>query len=66
MIVETARAFSDALPDGGMLIGLDPGTKTVGVALCDAGWRFATAGNMRLVFLLSIELKVPATQCTHS
>jgi putative holliday junction resolvase len=45
MIVETARAFSDALPDGGMLIGLDPGTKTVGVALCDAGWRFATAGK---------------------
>ena len=45
MIVETARAFSGALPDGGMRIGLDPGTKTVGVALCDAGWRFATAGK---------------------
>ena len=45
MIVETARAFSDALPDGGRLIGLDPGTKTVGVALCDAGWRFAAAGK---------------------
>ena len=45
MIVETAREFADALPDGGMLIGLDPGTKTVGVALCDAGWRFATAGK---------------------
>lgn len=45
MIVEAARDFSDALPDGGVLIGLDPGTKTVGVAMCDAGWRFATAGK---------------------
>lgn len=43
MIVDNARAFGDALPDGGVLLGLDPGTKTVGVALCDAGWRFATA-----------------------
>ncbi|GGD68442.1 Holliday junction resolvase RuvX [Croceicoccus mobilis] len=45
MIAEAARDFSEALPDGGVLIGLDPGTKTVGVALCDAGWRFATAGK---------------------
>lgn len=45
MIVDNARAFSDALPDGGLLLGLDPGTRTVGVALCDAGWRFATAGK---------------------
>ncbi len=45
MIVDNARAFSDALPDGGVLLGLDPGTRTVGVALCDAGWRFATAGK---------------------
>ncbi|WP_230280293.1 MULTISPECIES: Holliday junction resolvase RuvX [unclassified Croceicoccus] len=45
MIAEDARSFSDALPDGGVLIGLDPGTKTVGVAICDAGWRFATAGK---------------------
>ena len=26
-----------------MLVGLDLGTKTIGTALCDAGWRFATA-----------------------
>jgi len=25
------------------LLGLDLGTKTIGTALCDAGWRFATA-----------------------
>ena len=28
-----------------MLLGLDLGTKTIGTAFCDAGWRFATAGN---------------------
>ncbi len=28
-----------------MLIGLDLGTKTIGTAFCDAGWRFATNGK---------------------
>lgn len=45
MILENAREFADLLPEGGVLLGLDPGTKTVGVATCDAGWRFATAGK---------------------
>jgi putative Holliday junction resolvase len=42
LIFEDARAFADALPDGGVLLGLDLGTKTIGTATCDAGWRFAT------------------------
>ncbi len=33
------------LPDGGVLIGLDLGTKTIGTAFCDAGWRFATPAS---------------------
>jgi putative Holliday junction resolvase len=37
--------FADALPDGGVLIGLDLGTRTIGTATCDAGWRFATNGK---------------------
>ena len=28
-----------------MLIGLDLGTRTIGTAFCDAGWRFATNGK---------------------
>ncbi len=28
-----------------MLLGLDLGTKTIGTAICDAGWRFATNGT---------------------
>ncbi|WP_294319947.1 Holliday junction resolvase RuvX [uncultured Sphingomonas sp.] len=42
MITEDRTAFRDALPEGGRLIGLDVGTKTIGTALCDAGWSFAS------------------------
>ena len=45
MITTSAAELRSAMPDGGALMGLDPGTKTIGVALCDAGWRFATAGK---------------------
>ncbi len=45
MITESAADFSAALPDGGVLIGLDLGTQTIGTAFCDAGWRFATAAK---------------------
>jgi putative Holliday junction resolvase len=41
----SAAQFRLALPDGGVLLGLDLGTKTIGTALSDAGWRFATAGK---------------------
>ena len=33
------------LPSGGGLLGLDLGTKTIGTAFCDAGWRFASPGK---------------------
>ena len=33
--------FAAALPPGGKLAGLDVGTKTIGLALCDASWSFA-------------------------
>ena len=42
MILDRA-GFRAALPEGGRLAGLDVGTKTIGVATCDAGWSFATA-----------------------
>ena len=45
LVTDNALAFGDALPDGGVLLGLDLGTKTIGIATCDAGWRFATAGK---------------------
>lgn len=41
MITADRYAYRDALPEGGRLLGLDVGTKTIGTALCDAGWSFA-------------------------
>ncbi len=45
LITESAAEFGELLPDGGVLLALDLGTKTIGLATCDAGWRFATAGK---------------------
>jgi len=42
VITADASAFRAALPEGGRLMGLDLGTKTIGLALCDAGWSFAS------------------------
>ena len=42
MITAAAPEFREALPMGGRLMGLDVGTKTIGVALCDAGWTIAS------------------------
>jgi putative holliday junction resolvase len=42
MITTDKAEFRDVLPEGGRLLGLDVGTKTIGTALCDAGWSFAS------------------------
>ena len=44
-LCESAAAMRDCLPDGGVLLGLDFGTRTIGTAFCDAGWRFASPGK---------------------
>jgi len=41
LITADPSEFAAALPAGGKLAGLDVGTKTIGLALCDAGWHFA-------------------------
>jgi putative Holliday junction resolvase len=41
LITSDTAEFAAALPNGGKLVGLDVGTKTVGLAICDAGWHFA-------------------------
>lgn len=45
LITTSAAQFRLALPNGGVLLGLDLGTKTIGTALSDAGWRFTTPGK---------------------
>jgi len=45
IVTASAPDFRAALPAGGVLLGLDLGTKTIGTALCDAGWRFTSAAK---------------------
>ncbi len=45
LVTEDAAEYRSAMPLGGVLLGLDLGSKTIGTALCDAGWSFATAGK---------------------
>ncbi len=41
LITTDTGDFAAALPDAGKLACLDVGTRTVGLAICDAGWHFA-------------------------
>jgi putative holliday junction resolvase len=46
MIAAGTADFRAALPEGGRLLGLDVGTKTIGTAFCDAGWTIATPARL--------------------
>jgi putative holliday junction resolvase len=46
VITASAPEFRAALPGGGRLLGLDVGTKTIGTALCDAGWSIASPAEL--------------------
>ena len=46
MITASAAEFREVLPNGGRLLGLDVGTKTIGLALCDAGWTIASPAEL--------------------
>jgi putative Holliday junction resolvase len=46
MIAAGTADYREALPDGGRLLGLDVGTRTIGTALCDAGWTIASAAEL--------------------
>ncbi len=41
-IATSPENFRDSFPAGGRLAGLDVGTKTIGIAFCDAHWIIAT------------------------
>lgn len=46
MIATDPAPFAAALPEGGRLLGLDVGTQTIGTALCDSGWHFASPAEL--------------------
>jgi putative holliday junction resolvase len=41
LITASPLEFAQAVHEGGKLAGLDVGTKTIGLGICDAGWHFA-------------------------
>jgi putative Holliday junction resolvase len=45
LITSSAADFAPHLASPGRLAGLDVGTKTIGLATCDAGWSYATAAE---------------------
>jgi putative Holliday junction resolvase len=42
VITGSTLEYRETLPEGGRLAGLDVGTKTIGLAYCDAQWTIAT------------------------
>ncbi len=46
MITSDRIVFRDLLAAGGRLLGLDLGSKTIGTALCDARWTFASPATL--------------------
>ncbi|MFC3713144.1 Holliday junction resolvase RuvX [Sphingoaurantiacus capsulatus] len=58
MITTETTVFREALSIGGRLAGLDVGTKTIGLALCDAGWSFASPAETirRTKFTADLEI----------
>jgi putative Holliday junction resolvase len=46
VITGSAADFRAVLPGGGRLLGLDVGTRTIGLALCDSQWTIATPAEL--------------------
>jgi len=46
MIAASTAEFREKLPQGGRLLGLDVGTKTIGTALCDGQWTIASPAEL--------------------
>ena len=55
MICTSTLDFRAALPDRGRLAGLDVGTKTIGIALCDACWTIASPAETILRAKFSVD-----------
>lgn len=55
MICTATLDYRDALPERGRLAGLDVGTRTIGVALCDAGWTIASPAETILRTKFSVD-----------
>jgi putative holliday junction resolvase len=61
LITTDAAEFAEGLAEAGKLAGLDVGTKTIGLALCDAGWHFAGPADTIQRAKFTQDLKTLAT-----
>ncbi|SEH18893.1 putative holliday junction resolvase [Sphingopyxis sp. YR583] len=57
MITTAAPEFAASFPAGGRLMGLDVGTKTIGIAFCDTNWSFATPDKTIIRKKFSVDLE---------
>ena len=57
MITTIAPDFAAQFPTGGRMMGLDVGTKTIGVAFCDVNWSFATPDKTIIRKKFSVDLE---------
>ena len=64
MITTDASTLAAALPSGGRLLGLDVGTRTIGTALCDAGWSFASPASLIRRGKFTADLEALRQLCT--
>ena len=58
MITTAAPDFAAHFPNGGRMMGLDVGTKTIGVAFCDMNWSFATPDKTIIRKKFSVDLEI--------
>jgi putative Holliday junction resolvase len=65
LITSSPADFASALPSGGKLAGLDVGTKTIGLATCDAGWHFAGPAETIRRTKFTQDLKALETFISH-
>ncbi|GAA0864476.1 Holliday junction resolvase RuvX [Sphingopyxis soli] len=66
MITAAAPDFAAHVPNAGRLMGLDVGTKTIGVAFCDVNWSFATPDKTIIRKKFSTDLETLKTLIAHN
>lgn len=60
VVTNDAEEFASLLPGGGRLLGLDIGTRTIGLATASADWRFSTARDTLKRTKASADLEILA------
>ena len=63
MITVEKDDFLAALPQGGRLLGMDLGSQTIGLALCDAGWNIASPAHTHKLSKFTKDKDVLADFC---